>query len=262
MVVSCQRKALVPSAEELNTKAEALEEQILRATNDLEQMPEDLSAEMAAVLATEIKDLEKALKDVAVRREAAEHDIVQQVTDSDQISANPVIIEGDEEEGDETRKKGPAQLAKRRASTWVKAIGYHEATDTTLVEVTLGTGQRHQIRTHLSFIGHPIANDKTYGGVAFPASISKRLYPAEHREEIGSFFAKHRDEHCVRCAFVESVLSGADTSVAHDDQDDQQENGRPGIYLTSGIWLHAWRYEIDEYSFVSEPPPWYITNEL
>ena len=36
--------------------------------------------------------------------------------------------------------------------------------DHTLVEVTLHTGRTHQIRVHLSAIGHPIAGDALYGG--------------------------------------------------------------------------------------------------
>ena len=35
--------------------------------------------------------------------------------------------------------------------------------DTTLIEVTLITGRTHQIRVHLSSIGHPIFNDTLYG---------------------------------------------------------------------------------------------------
>jgi 23S rRNA pseudouridine1911/1915/1917 synthase len=34
----------------------------------------------------------------------------------------------------------------------------------TLVEVEIGTGVLHQIRAHLSFIGHPLAGDSLYGG--------------------------------------------------------------------------------------------------
>lgn len=43
---------------------------------------------------------------------------------------------------------------------------YHskEYGDFSLVEVTLHTGRTHQIRVHLSSIGHPIAGDELYGG--------------------------------------------------------------------------------------------------
>ena len=35
----------------------------------------------------------------------------------------------------------------------------------TLVHVAIATGRTHQIRVHLSAIGHPIVGDQTYGGV-------------------------------------------------------------------------------------------------
>jgi 23S rRNA pseudouridine1911/1915/1917 synthase len=33
-----------------------------------------------------------------------------------------------------------------------------------LLEVTLHTGRTHQIRVHLSYIGHPVFGDPSYGG--------------------------------------------------------------------------------------------------
>jgi len=41
--------------------------------------------------------------------------------------------------------------------------------NTTLVELKLETGRRHQIRVHLSDMGHPIIGDKPYGAVTDPA---------------------------------------------------------------------------------------------
>ena len=35
---------------------------------------------------------------------------------------------------------------------------------TTLIECRLETGRTHQIRVHMSSIGHPVFNDVTYGG--------------------------------------------------------------------------------------------------
>ncbi|MBE3134309.1 MAG: RluA family pseudouridine synthase, partial [Acidobacteria bacterium] len=34
-----------------------------------------------------------------------------------------------------------------------------------LVQVAIATGRTHQIRVHLSAIGHPVVGDRTYGGV-------------------------------------------------------------------------------------------------
>ncbi|MBL8173894.1 MAG: RluA family pseudouridine synthase [Bryobacterales bacterium] len=38
----------------------------------------------------------------------------------------------------------------------------------TLLEVTIGTGRTHQIRVHLSSIGHPVAGDRLYGAASQP----------------------------------------------------------------------------------------------
>jgi 23S rRNA pseudouridine1911/1915/1917 synthase len=51
--------------------------------------------------------------------------------------------------------------------------------NTTLLEITLGTGRTHQIRVHLSYIGHPILGDVKYGttmtGFSRPALHAKTL---------------------------------------------------------------------------------------
>ena len=44
--------------------------------------------------------------------------------------------------------------------------GEYESKEYTLAEVRLMTGRMHQIRAHLSYIGHPIAGDSKYGGSA------------------------------------------------------------------------------------------------
>jgi 23S rRNA pseudouridine1911/1915/1917 synthase len=44
----------------------------------------------------------------------------------------------------------------------------------TLVEVTLRTGRTHQIRVHLSFIGHPIVGDQLYGRKKQEINISRQ----------------------------------------------------------------------------------------
>lgn len=253
-----QRKALVPSPDKIQVKCAALEAQLCIAKTQLEALQleaTDANLETVAAASDEISDLMQAVRDAKAQQQAS-HTVVEQLVNFSEYSAGATCSEEQDLSDGVTHLK-QAQQTKRRALTCVNAAGYHEESDTTLVEVTLGTGQRHQIRAHLSFIGHPIANDKVYGGVKFEASISKRLYPAEHREEIGAFLARYKDPNCVRCAFAESVLAGENES----DDGDSEGNERPGIYLSSGIWLHAWKYEIDEYSFVSGKPSWYITNE-
>jgi 23S rRNA pseudouridine1911/1915/1917 synthase len=45
----------------------------------------------------------------------------------------------------------------------------------TLCHVAIATGRTHQIRVHLSAIGHPIVGDPTYGGVK--ARVAQDLRP-------------------------------------------------------------------------------------
>jgi 23S rRNA pseudouridine1911/1915/1917 synthase len=50
----------------------------------------------------------------------------------------------------------------KKAITHYKVIEqYHYIS---LIECELETGRTHQIRAHMKYIGHPIFNDKTYGG--------------------------------------------------------------------------------------------------
>lgn len=45
-----------------------------------------------------------------------------------------------------------------------------------LLDLQLGTGRTHQIRVHLSALGHPIAGDATYGGLAVPGLTRQFLH--------------------------------------------------------------------------------------
>ena len=49
----------------------------------------------------------------------------------------------------------------------------------TLVEVTLHTGRTHQIRVHLTHIGHPITGDHLYGGDAPELMERQALHAAK-----------------------------------------------------------------------------------
>jgi len=55
----------------------------------------------------------------------------------------------------------PGAKGKRKAITEYKIL--QKFKDYTLIEVSPKTGRKHQIRTHLSYLGHPIVGDKIYG---------------------------------------------------------------------------------------------------
>lgn len=62
----------------------------------------------------------------------------------------------------------------------------------TLIEAKLGTGRTHQIRVHLSAIGHPVLGDRTYGKkveveVKIEGKRKKIVFPRQmlHAETLG-----------------------------------------------------------------------------
>ncbi|OQM46448.1 RNA pseudouridine synthase [Anoxybacillus sp. UARK-01] len=65
---------------------------------------------------------------------------------------------------------------RRVSKTGLAAVTHYRVLDTdfkkqtSLVELTLETGRTHQIRVHMSYIGHPLVGDLLYGGSAQPLS--------------------------------------------------------------------------------------------
>ena len=55
--------------------------------------------------------------------------------------------------------------ARRARSAVTRVLRAEQLKGVTLVHVAIATGRTHQIRVHLSAIGHPIVGDHTYGGV-------------------------------------------------------------------------------------------------
>ena len=64
----------------------------------------------------------------------------------------------------EKAAKHQEQRIFRPARTLVRLLGHSKDGKTSLVECQPVTGRTHQIRAHLAHIGHPIANDGSYGG--------------------------------------------------------------------------------------------------
>lgn len=52
------------------------------------------------------------------------------------------------------------------AETHYEVLFYDEEKRATLIKLQLETGRTHQIRVHMSFVGHPLLGDEMYGGKA------------------------------------------------------------------------------------------------
>ena len=61
------------------------------------------------------------------------------------------------------KKMAITQKNSRVAITHIKVLRRYYSSNVTLVEATLETGRTHQIRVHMSSIGHPLVGDEVYG---------------------------------------------------------------------------------------------------
>lgn len=67
----------------------------------------------------------------------------------------------------------------RNAVTYIKVIERFYKSNYTLVEATLETGRTHQIRVHMSYIGHPLLGDEVYGKGKNEFGISGQMLHAK-----------------------------------------------------------------------------------
>ena len=68
-------------------------------------------------------------------------------------------------EGEELRRKEMSpENGGQTAKTQMKVLERFPDEDLTLIELKLFTGRTHQIRAHMSLVGHPILGDELYGG--------------------------------------------------------------------------------------------------
>ena len=74
------------------------------------------------------------------------------------------------------RKKMSAKPDGRSAVTFFKVLERFQGY--TLLELKLQTGRTHQIRAHLSYIGHPVAGDLQYGGQRGELGLSSQALHA------------------------------------------------------------------------------------
>ncbi len=74
----------------------------------------------------------------------------------------------------------PDSTGKREAVTKYKVLRRFKDYD--LIEVEPQTGRKHQIRTHLAYLGHPVVGDKLYGfkGQICPKNLKRQFLHANY----------------------------------------------------------------------------------
>lgn len=143
----------------------------------------------------------------------------------------------------------------KEACTEFQRVYYDTASDTLVVKCYPMTGRTHQIRVHLQFMGHPIANDPIYSNewVWGP--------------KLGEGGAGNNDELIERLDQC-GITRPFQTWLRPDEKGEILTKevcpilGMP-VYLEPGIndmelWLHAYRYLADDgaWSYQTEYPEW------
>ncbi|MEW5727162.1 MAG: RluA family pseudouridine synthase, partial [Pseudomonadota bacterium] len=95
------------------------------------------------------------------------------------------IIEGDIGRSPNDRKKmAIVTSGGKHALTRYRVVRPYAGGAVSLVECRLATGRTHQIRVHMTSIGHPLVGDQTYGR---PRAARTRGLPPEARDRLASF---------------------------------------------------------------------------
>lgn len=98
--------------------------------------------------------------------------------------------------------------------TYIKPLLYDELYGFTYVRVITGSGRRHQIRVHLSHVGHPLLGDGTYGG----PSLSEP-WPLLHAAAIRYHHPENNHIFTHYSSFVRMISEPVDWSVFSDTAD-------------------------------------------
>ncbi|PVH23563.1 hypothetical protein CXQ85_003853 [Candidozyma haemuli] len=135
------------------------------------------------------------------------------------------------------------------AVTEFKRVSYDPASNTSIVKCHPLTGRTHQIRVHLQYIGHPIANDPIYssgyvwgsddlgkGNEGCPEEVVASVLYMVSSQEDGEILSKDQ------CSECEMPLH---TDPGPNDLD---------------LWLHAYKYEASDksWSYTADYPDWAI----
>ncbi|KAK9829153.1 hypothetical protein WJX72_004212 [[Myrmecia] bisecta] len=154
---------------------------------------------------------------------------------------------------------------------------------TSLVECRPRTGRTHQIRVHLQHLGHPVANDKQYGG-KYPGprsmlgGMGQDAPQSEHMRSVNTLAGAHSAANHDYCNGSIGGAAEADSSElprkkpsgleypVDADQVDELCMHCPHMAPINypvelrPLWLHALCYSCQDWSFECPPPAWAHTD--
>ncbi|KAG0226302.1 hypothetical protein BGW41_004233 [Actinomortierella wolfii] len=145
-------------------------------------------------------------------------------------------------------------------STVFERLQYDPQTNTSVVLAKPITGRTHQIRVHLQYLGHPIANDPLYhdtsiwgptngqGGVSEEvekAVVAKFQQRADQEDELDLALA----EDSAGLVEVENSQAGFCNVCRQPNKPDPPPEKR-------SMYLHAWKYQTADWSYETELPVW------
>ncbi|KAG0260382.1 hypothetical protein DFQ27_003574 [Actinomortierella ambigua] len=148
----------------------------------------------------------------------------------------------------------------KQCSTIFERLQYDKETNTSIVLAKPITGRTHQIRVHLQFLGHPIANDPLYhntsiwgptngqGGVSAEmekAVVAKFNERVDQEDEFDLALA----EDSVGLVEVENSQAGFCAICRQPNKPDPAPEKR-------GMYLHAWKYRTKDWSYETTLPAW------
>ena len=143
----------------------------------------------------------------------------------------------------------------KEAKTVFRRISYDPESNTSIVKCFPFTGRTHQIRVHLQYIGHPIANDPIYSNATVWGKNLGKDGEGENADIIGKLDRIGKDK--------------ASSTWIHPQEDGEILSGdlcdtcSAELYTDPGpndldLWLHAYKYEAADkkWSYKTEYPEW------
>jgi 23S rRNA pseudouridine1911/1915/1917 synthase len=111
---------------------------------------------------------------VAAKNDLAHRELTRQFHDREVEKEYLALVWGEVHAGrridlpvgrDPVHREKMSTRARRARTAVTRVTGSRDLHGVCLVSIAIATGRTHQIRVHMSAIGHPIVGDRTYGGV-------------------------------------------------------------------------------------------------